>query len=98
MSNLIQFPYEKSKGFIMNQKDIVQRHLITETPESFEYKVTELVWQEDITYLDAVLTLTEDMESETIHALISKPLYKVLEREAKELSLLKAKKQPKLFS
>lgn len=88
---IILFPLDKTKGFKMNQNELVERHIITETPEEFEKRVDDLVWQKDITYLEAVEELTKHMEVENVPPLLTKNLYAMLQREAESLSLLKTK-------
>lgn len=92
-NNLIFFPIERTERFIMNQEKIIKDHVLKETKESFSKKVEDLVWQKDLTYLDAIHELMEqsNIEPEAISKLLSKDLVSKVEREAEDLSLLKTK-------
>lgn len=73
--------------------DIVTKHVLKETRETFSKKVEDLVWDKDIPYLDAIFTITTNngLDPDTIDKLLTKELYSKVEREAEKLSLLKTK-------
>ena len=92
-NNIIIFPIERTLDFMNNQDRLIKQHVLKDTRESFSKKVEELVWEKDITYLDAIFDIMErqDIEPETMGKLLSKDLYARVEREAEGLSLLKTK-------
>ena len=69
----------------------IEDHVLKETRESFSLKVEKLVWEKDVSYLDAVQELAEKqvIEFEGIKKLISKDLMAKLSIEAEKLKLLK---------
>jgi hypothetical protein len=71
----------------------IEDHVIKETKESFFMKVENMVWEKDVTYLEAVQLIVENesIDPTTISKLISKDLFARLEQEAEKLSLLKNK-------
>jgi hypothetical protein len=82
----------------MNEKELLEKQVVKETTESFEIKVENLIWDKDITYLEAITEIVEqeDYDIDSINLLISNNLKMKLEIEAEKLSLLKAKKKNRL--
>ena len=70
---------------------LLSQHVVKETRESFSKQVEEIVWDKDISYLDAVYHLMDlkGLEPEIMGKLLSKDLYAKIEREAEDLSLIK---------
>lgn len=93
MENVIYFPIERTIHFMNDHENMIKRHVLSETKESFSKKVEDLVWEKDVTYLDAIQELVEvnNIEPESISKLLTLDLYSKLEIEAEELSLLKTK-------
>ena len=92
--NILIFPVERTLNFMTNQDKLIKQHVLKETKDSFSRKVEDLVWEKDISHLDAVTLLMEKqgLEPETVGKLISKDLQAKLETEAEKLSLIKTKK------
>lgn len=74
--------------------DAIKDQIIKYTKESFSHEIEEIVWNKDISYLEALTELMEkeDLEPEAIQKLISKDLYSKLEIEAENLRMLKTSK------
>lgn len=78
----------------MSNTTQLEKTIIKNNQDSFHLKVENLVWEHDISYLEAVQMLSEDMniEYESVGKFISSDLYSKLEIEAENLYLLKTKK------
>jgi hypothetical protein len=72
-------------------EDRIKRQIIKETALEFSKKVEALVWQEDISYLDAIFTLAEEggYEPERVAKMLTPDVKAKLEREAEDRSLIK---------
>ena len=71
--------------------DLIKKHVIKENAISFSKKVEDLVWNSDMSYLDAVQRLMEDngYEPEAMPKLLTQDLIAKIEKEAEKLSLIK---------
>lgn len=75
----------------MDEKEVIEKQVVCETPQSFSTKVEDLVWEKDIPYLDAVVELCEKLgyEPESIPKFITEELKSKIAFEAEKLSLIK---------
>lgn len=66
---------------------------LLETPETFWKKVDDLVWDQDITYLEATVKIAEDneYEPERVAKLVAPVLKAKIEEEASSLNLIEKK-------
>lgn len=65
--------------------------IVKENKESFSKKVMQLVWQKDISYLEALSEVAEQLEYEPQHVakLITEDLKALIAFDAEKLSLIK---------
>lgn len=79
----------------MNQpEDSIEKIIVKETRASFSQKIEDIVWDKDISYMEALElhATSSGIEPEKVKRLISKDLLAKLEREAEKLNLLTTKK------
>jgi hypothetical protein len=69
----------------------IKRQIIKETAIEFSKKVEALVWQDDISYLDAITILAEEgnYEPERVAKMITPYIRGKLEKESEDRSLIK---------
>lgn len=73
----------------------IEANILKENALQFSTDVENLVWEKDISYLDAILELVEkrSIELEVIPKLITKELFFKLEEEAIDLKLVTSKRK-----
>lgn len=69
----------------------IKKQIIKETATEFSKKVEAMVWEEDITYMEAISSLMEQetYEPERVAKMITPDLKAKLQLEAEDLSLIK---------
>lgn len=74
-------------------QELLQENVSIFSQEQLTEKVNELVQEKNMTYMEALLEITKDVDYdiETFKKYISKSLYAKLELEAEKLYLLKTK-------
>ena len=86
-------PDQDSNGDIIQLEieERMKKQIVRETTIEFSKKVEALVWEQDITYMEALSTVMEEAgyEPERIAKMITPDLKAKLQKEAEDLSLIK---------
>lgn len=84
---------QDSNGDLIQQEieERIKKQIVKETAAEFSKKVESLVWQEDISYMEALSTLAEEgnYEPERVAKMVTPDLKAKLQLEAEDLSLIK---------
>ena len=77
----------------------IEKEIIKETQLSFSKKIENLVWDQDITYFDAINALMKsmDLEPEYVSRLLSPDIKSKLTVEVEELKLIKPSGKDRIF-
>lgn len=69
----------------------IKKQIVRETASDFSKKVEALVWEQDLTYMEALSQVMEEggHEPERIAKMVTPELKSKLQKEAEELSLIK---------
>lgn len=78
----------------MTKEENLENIIFPFTKEVFSKEVTEMVWMEDILYIEAMSELIKkyEMDVEVIPKLLTNELKEEIEIEAEKLNLVKTKK------